>query len=166
MPVTHNILIITGAAPCVRDDIENLPLNDFEADYMAIGMDAVDKYLWPINFMATYHAEDIPKAKEIREAMGGNTNYKVISHNPGDGIDIVEPYVGPTGSSALCGALAGIRMGYRKIILCGCPLLEKKYVVFQAGWKAKEKQVMGIVKSLSGWTREFLGAPTKEWLGG
>lgn len=161
-------LIITGAAPCVHEDIERVP-GYREFDFMAIGLDAVDKYPWPIKYVATYHPEDLQAIRERRASIG-NTDYRVISHKPGEMIDIVEPYEKPPGSSALLGALAAIRLGYERIILCGCPLTGKNarngsYENFRQGWTAKRETVLGKVKSMSGWTREFLGEPTEEWLG-
>lgn len=141
-----------------------------QRDYMAIGMDAVDKCLWPIQYMATYHPEDIPFALTNRKAMGGNTDYKVISHEGRPDVDIVIPYGGPpSGSSALLGAFAGIKLGYQKIILCGCPMLmmpdkPHNYANFQQGWISDVDKLEGKVRSMSGWTREFLGEPTTEWL--
>jgi hypothetical protein len=131
---------------------------------MSIGKSAMNKHLYPIKYMATYHPNEIDEAKRLRREAGGNTDYQVISHEKKEGVDIIEPYEAPTGSSALCGALAAIRFGYKKIILCGCPLTDKKYVVFQAGWTAKKEKVKDFVRSMSGWTKEFLGEPTGEWL--
>jgi len=166
------LLIITGSAPCVIDDLTALALDDSAADFMAVGLDAVDKYPWRIKYVVTYHPDEIPQFKPRRAKAGGNTDFLVISHikqtEKGDpyAVDIVEPYQAPTGSSSLCGALAGIRLGYDRIVLCGCPLDVKPYLVFQAGWTAKLKEVAGRVRSMSGWTKDLLGEPTEEWLNG
>jgi hypothetical protein len=176
----NNVIIITGSAPCLQEDLAiwghlaaRCPhiADGFPAcfDWMAVGLDGVDKYTWPICYCVTYHPDEISQIRERRAAYGGNGDYKMISHLRQDGVDIIEPYEPPTGSSALCGALAAIRMGYSKIILCGCPLegvtlAGTKCETFRAGWEAKKDRVQGIVKSMSGWTREFLDAPTKEWL--
>jgi hypothetical protein len=169
-------LIITGSAPCTVEDIERVPgYRDF--DFMAIGLDAVDKYPWPILYVVTYHPEKLPEALERRAAIG-NTDYQTISHiselaEKGTvtkyDVDIIEPHEGSSGSSAMLGTLAGLRLGYKRIILCGCPLQGKNliggsYEGFQAGWEAKKKVVAEFVRSMSGWTREFLGAPTDDWL--
>ena len=166
------ILIITGAAPCVIADINALSFPEYcTVDWMAIGLDAVDKYNWPIKYVATYHPVDIPEIRKRRELAGGNTDYLLISQAPGPGVDIVEPFRPPSGSSSLLGVLAALRMGYRRIILCGCPLTGNnakgsKYETFQAAWQAFSKELAGRVRSMSGWTAEFLGRPTEEWLNG
>lgn len=160
-------IIVTGSHNSVVDEIKAIP-NYHEFDFMAIGLDAVHLYPWDIRFVATYHPSDIPLIKERRAAVG-NTDYKVISHVEAEGVDIVEPYEPPSGSSALLGVLVAIKMGYDKIILCGCPLTgsngkNQSYEGFREGWVAKKDVVLGKVKSMSGWTKEFLGGLTEEWL--
>jgi len=168
-----SILIITGAALCVLDDLTVLAMDETRADFMAIGLDAVNKYPWPIKYMATYHPVEIPEIKARRESIGGNTDYIVISHEQKPGVDIIEPLLGGecSGSSALMGAQAAVKLGYRRIVLCGCPMTGKSvkndnYETFRAGWEQKKKFLNGRVRSMSGWTKELLGAPTEEWLNG
>jgi hypothetical protein len=64
-------------------------------------------------------------------------------------------------------------MGYKKIILCGCPMQgsnltapkKAQYNCFQEGWLLFAKKMFeDKVRSMSGWTKDFLGYPTKEWL--
>ena len=171
-------LIITGSAACVNDDIRNIGdilqqgVPNIPADFMAIGLDAVDKYAWPILYVATYHPEDIPGIRKRRGAFGGNADFKIIGHDPKhkEGVDIIiNDYWTPSGSSALLGVQAALRLGYEKIILCGCPLEGKNisgasYESFRAGWQARKSDLGDHVRSMSGWIREFLGPPTEEWL--
>jgi hypothetical protein len=184
MTETIKNLIITGSAVCVLDDIRNIGKNigdtlqqgvpdiPYPADFMAIGLDAVNKYAWPILYVATYHPEDIPDIRKRREAFGGNADFKIIGHDPKhkEGVDIIiNDYWTPSGSSALLGVQAALRMGYRRIIICGCPLTGKgpngaTYENFRNGWQHRIKELEGRVRSMSGWTREFLGSPTEEWL--
>jgi len=165
---------VTGAAPNVLEDIEALKaLGLPECDWMAIGLDAVDKYAWPIRFMATYHPEDLARARERRAGAKGNTDYIELAYNRKaqvteavvDGVKCSLKHEGKTGSSALMGTLLGLKIGYGKIVLCGCPL-SGKYERYRAGWREKEALLTGKVKSMSGWTMEFLGRPTPEWIGG
>jgi hypothetical protein len=183
------ILIIVGSAPCISEDIGafasiypgRLPLYSFDSstptgcDVMLIGLDAVDKCLWPAQYFATYHPSDIGPAFDRRLAQGGNTDYKIIAHQPyldktgRDLVDLIIPFEPPTGSSALLGVLAGIKMGYEKIIVCGCPLIGKNdedydYANFRTGWTAKLDKIKSVTRSMSGWTRELLGEPTQKWM--
>lgn len=165
------ILIITGSAPCVIDDLTDKIIFDIpNPDFMAIGLDAVDKYKRPIKYVVTYHEEEIPAIRERRKSFGGNTDYQVVTHLKHAGADIIiADYWMPSGSSALLGVQAALRLGYGKIILCGCPLDGKNlagasYESFRAGWTARKNELGDNVRSMRGWTKEFLSAPTQEWL--
>jgi len=171
-------LIIIGSAPCAIDDVyaaikmmesEN---GYSECHYCAIGLDAVNIARWPIQYFATYHPSEIADAHERRRQKGGNVDYTVISHvQHDDQVDMIVPFEQPSGSSALLGVLAGIKMGYEKIIVCGCPLTGKNdkgydYANFREGWKAKYDEIKAVARAMSGWPMELLGLPSKEWLKG
>jgi hypothetical protein len=60
-------------------------------------------------------------------------------------------------------------LGYKRIILCGCPLIgfnkgNQSYAPFQKGWEKNGEELKPFVRSMSGFTREFLGEPDKGWL--
>jgi hypothetical protein len=167
-----NNLLIFGSAPCTAEDISRAQ-GKKDCDYMAIGMDALDKYMGGIFFVVSNHKEDILPIHKImqqrHEACGAGYQYLVIAPEQWQGVQIVEPYRPPSGSSAITGAFAAIRMGYEKIILCGCPLTGNapegnSYEAFRPGWETHKEVFMGRVKSMSGWTMELLGYPTEEWL--
>jgi hypothetical protein len=180
MNAQNKILIIIGSAPCVTEDIASLlcamNLDPCSCSYMLIGLDAVEKHPAHAEYFATYHPSDIGPAFGRRKAAGANTDYMIIAHQPHidastgrDLVDLIIPFEPPTGSSALLGVLAGIKLGYEKIIVCGCPLMGKNdkqydYANFRAGWTAKLAMIKDKTRSMSGWTKELLGAPTKEWL--
>lgn len=167
------LLVITGSHPDVLRDMMDVPGKDYEYGLMAIGLDAVDKYLYPILYVATFHPAEIAEIKQRRESIGGNVGYKVISHENRPDVDIfIRDWWKPSGSSALLGAQAAITiLGYEKVILCGCPLEGRNgkgnaYDTFRKGWEANTKNVLGKVKSMSGWTAQLLGMPTEEWIRG
>jgi hypothetical protein len=169
----NSILIINGSAACVDQDLDAIHelIGELPRDYMAIGLDAVDKHYWPIKYMATFHPAELPLIIQRRRDYGGNIDYEVISHEPRETVKhFISDWWKPSGSSALLGVQAAItRLGYKKIILCGCPMTgfnekNNNYANFQQGWKARLKEVGDNVRSMSGWTMELLGAPTKEWL--
>ena len=171
--MTKNALAITGSAPCVLMDIAALP-RVCAYDFMAIGMDAVHLYMWPILYVATFHPADIPEIYRRRAAICGNTDFRIISQEQRDDVHIHIPngeWWTPSGSSALLGVQAAIqRLGYERIVLCGCPLRGKNHagndynLDFSRGWIARRAELGGKVRSMSGWTQEFLGGPTEEWL--
>jgi hypothetical protein len=166
------VMVIVGSAACAGEDLIRLAILHgvfpFPYDLAAVGIDALDMSGGEINYIVTNHQEDIPK---IRKKMGElrNSKYKIISYYPGPEVDISESHSLPSGSSALTGALAAITLGYDHIVLCGCPLTGNApegnpYEAFRPGWEAKKDVLQGKVKSMSGWTRDLLGMPTKEWL--
>jgi len=168
--MAEKIIIITGSAPCVHDDLARLPVRLGLYDVMAIGLDAVDKYPGHIKYVATNHPEDIPAIRTRRALIKGNMDYLVISYQAHEGVDIVQPLGPVSGSSAILGALASIALGYDRIILCGCPLVGNApegnpYEAFRPGWEAVKTTVIGKIKSMSGWTREFLGGPPEVTIG-
>lgn len=181
MKNANKILIIVGSAPCAQDDLgvalNAVRLVNAPYEIMLIGLDSVEKYLGYAAYFATYHPSDIGPAYDRRKAAGGNTDYeKIIAHQQHreqstgrDLVDLIIPCEHPSGSSALLGVLAGIKMGYEKIIVCGCPLTGKNdkqydYANFRAGWTAKLSEIKDKTRSMSGWTKELLGEPTEEWL--
>ena len=163
------LLIITGSAPCVLEDLARAKELATSYDLLAVGLDAVDKYAEPIKYVSTYHPKEIAEIAE-RRAGYGNTDYLVISHQEKPGVDIcIKDWWIPSGSSSLLGVQAAQRLGYDKIILCGCPLTgknkdEQDYKNFHSGWQKRLKEISACVRSLSGWTRDLLGAPDDQWI--
>lgn len=162
-------LLILGSAPCLAEDLSRVPAQG-RYDVMAIGLDAVDRCALPLKYIATNHVEDIEPIRRRRAAFGGNLDYRLVCYRQAPGVDIVQPLGPVSGSSAILGAVAGITMGYRKIVLCGCPLTGNApegnpYEAFRPGWEAEAGRVKGRVFSMSGWTREFLGGPEEITVG-
>ena len=168
-------LIVTGSHADVLADIEAIPR--FHAggpgafDFMAVGLDAVDRYAWPIRWCATFHPVEIPSIRARREGRIGRVDFSIISHERRDGVDLFVPaWWTPSGSSALLAVQAAITLlGYRRVVLAGCPLTGKNaqggdYENFHRGWEPRRKDLIPRVRSMSGWTAEFLGKPTEDWL--
>jgi hypothetical protein len=169
----NRLLAIMGIAQCLEDDLANLP--EYEPyDYMAIGVDCSDRIMFDIHHAATYHPREFDEFHIRRKKIGGNLDYYTHSHDKP--ADYVWPLVGHTpysGSSSFLGAQAAVGLGYQKIILCGCPMTganenpNKKtvYNIFQKGWVRHAPTVLqGKVRSMCGWTAEFLGYPDEDWL--
>lgn len=183
----NDIIIVLGIAPCLEEDLFNITSSSIVSfDYMAIGVDCSDRVIFDIQHAASYHPDEFVEFKERRKAIGGNLNYKTHSHMHGeirekDGsikivpVDYIWPLVAKhpfSGSSSFIGCQAALSFGYKKVVMCGCPMIgpsqSKKsqcYDVFQQGWVKFAPSMFGDrVKSMSGWTREFLGCPTEDWL--
>ena len=78
-----------------------------------------------------------------------------------------------SGSSGLFATRLAIRFGYERVILAGVPMDTSPHALsaepwmdrdrFIAAWSAAERELKGKVRSMSGWTREFLEEPTLHW---
>lgn len=169
------VIVIIGSAPNWEQDFNNMCMMIHDLfDVMAIGMSC--PYEGKVDWFATYHLKDLPVYRAKREKAGLNTDYRIITHEDKvkDRIDlpqIIIPYKPPSGSSALLGTFAAIKLGYEKIILCGCPLeginsRKSSYVQFRKGWAHHKNEVLKYTRSMSGWTKELLGSPDAEWLKG
>jgi len=86
----------------------------------------------------------------------------------------IESWAGSSGM--LCIAVA-YELRCSHIVLCGVPM-EKQHGhyddprpwhecrQYHQVWERRRPRIQSRVRSMSGWTRELLGAPTKEWLNG
>ena len=177
----NKVALIVGCAPCWGDDLNQFKTICSEFDVFAIGLDC--PYKEEIKYFVTYHIEDIEAYKRKRTG-----DYKIISHTndfikysrerrkkpewANTNVDIVYPHQAPSGSSSLLGTKAALfKLGYNKVVLIGCPMdtgsienKAKSYSVFRKGWLYFKSDLVGKVKSMSGWTKELLGEPTKGWV--
>lgn len=82
-----------------------------------------------------------------------------------------------SGSSGLFGLkVALIDLGFDRAVLCGVPISteaghinpEQRWPdhLYRPGWLQSLPQIADRARSMSGWTREILGAPTAEWIAG
>ena len=139
-------LIVLGDAPCLFEDLKQL--KDTEADLMAVNGSGA-RYPWTIRFWTTYHPERFEGWILTRKRIGGNLDFREVT-------DKTLPPPGLSGSSTLLGVLAGLKFGYRRVVLAGGPLDDKAYQRYRKGWKNEADLLRGRVWSVSGWTGEFL----------
>jgi hypothetical protein len=80
-----------------------------------------------------------------------------------------------SGSSGLFAVQVALRKGHKKVIACGIPMtIEGSHfqrhinwqsaIGFRNGWMTCRHEIAPYVRSMSGWTREILGFPDKEWI--
>ena len=170
-----NILIVCGTAPCLEEDINNLRMivtdgKQLGCDLMAAGIDAFKRPV-PWKYVASGHFEDLSLIKDYA-GLHKLKGYELIHYQPQVGVDIVVPLdMWEGGSSALLGVMAGIKEGYKKIVLCGCPMEGANpghpgadYSMFQGKWTESVPVLCNYVRSMSGFTMKLLGSATEEWL--
>lgn len=162
-------LVVMGSAPCLEQDMIGLLAGSLLVpmfDFCAVGLDCADRFLGRIEHAVSYHPKEFRAFRERRAQAGGNLDYLQHSHAAVAGLEIrLWPFASPSGSSAMLGVEMGLGLGYDRIVVCGCPLDTGGYRRFQEGWKVRLETIKDKTRAMSGFTRELLGAPTKEWLG-
>jgi hypothetical protein len=171
--------IVVGGADCVWDDVKAAQAL-FTPDAYAVINDMIPQWSGRIDYICSLHPEKIAEWLLQRSKKGltfagevwchkiagpRGMMHKGVDHQSGDW----------QGSSGLFAPKVLLENGFNKIVLCGVPMTaEGGHIVrkrqwpvamaFRRGWKLHEKFIKGKVKSMSGWTEQFLGAPTPEWL--
>lgn len=176
-----------GCAPCVWDDLGRLTDKGALADkFDFIAINNVIPFIpFPIQHVASYHAEFLPHWLEIRRLMVHKKEPHIHSHgayrNPKPPVSFMWDFEFGGGSSGMLATLIGLAIGYRQVILAGVPL-DDSHRFHDCSWakvaelshmhgnylsktlfiewhSAMETIFDGRVKSMSGRTREWLGEP-------
>jgi hypothetical protein len=164
-------LLISGDGRCLKEDLYKvLPLNNY--DIMSIGRSikaflphAVSHWVNVDGPGSKWWAEHLPGSPyAIRHTIGECEGYDCIwDDGKPDGV----PWYG---SSALFAAMIGLILGYKAIVLAGCPMDKEGHWYFDKSekgpdWREEDYQVWrefaslpkpGSVQSMSGWTKEAL----------
>lgn len=175
-------LLVTGDGMTLLDDLTWWINQDIPADIMAIGR-SITKFPKVKHWVSV----DSEELKDWAENLPGDP----IRHTMGDwpwfdvdwgvkNCEITPDDIIWHGSSSLFAAHIGLSMGYDRIVLAGCPLDDKGHWYFDGldenrgpdwnnqsfiAWQEfKEYPGSEKVRSLSGFTAEVMGRPTKEWL--
>lgn len=121
----------------------------------------------------TLHRESIGRWIAERAAGGHPPLDAVWCNHKGEHITrLTKDWRGSVGLQAVEIAL---KVGERKIILCGVPMLPqaghyrrravwKGAIGFRPEWTRHRAEIAPYVRSYSGWTRELLGYPSEEFL--
>lgn len=140
--------------------------------------DAGADYPGHLTLWCSLHPEKLPRWMRKREKANRNTDYITVCHKRRAECRVDREYNGNTGgSSGLFIVRVALTMfDYERVILCGIQMTPAKNYARQAPWKdfktylRKWEQALPdlrpSVRSMSGWTREQLGAPDAAWLKG
>jgi hypothetical protein len=162
------ILLVVGSSSRIAPDVSlaHSMLGGLPFDVMVVNNTGAI-YTDPIKYVATWHPDDMEHFRENRAKVGGNMDFTVVtqfSHYEQFGA----MHVGVTisgGSSALYAVLAGIQLGYSRVLIAGVDL-RGEYAHFQKGWAKSYEAIKDKVRALSGYPNELLGPPSPEWLAG
>lgn len=163
-------LVIGSAATLYEDVAAARPLAYYD---VLAAKDAGIFWAGPLVAWVTLHPEKFAKAKRERKRAGYPDALKTFSNVPSRSTDSFFPDWG--GSSGLFAVQAALRLGYTRIVLAGIPLTASPYLNrkdpfadakhYRKAWVNNSDKIAPFVRSMSGWTRELLGAPTAQWLG-
>ncbi len=165
------VCIIGGGSDVLADYAAARKLSH-QHDVLAVN-DMIAEFPFRIKHAASVHPNRLPGWLNQRGYRKYNTPTSVWSNIRGNGVsNIVSDDW--RGSSGLYAVRVALEMGYSKIILCGVPMqAEAGHYLRKKPWLQCEWFVdrwprycpRDNVRSMSGYTRELLGAPSREWLG-
>lgn len=179
--------LVVGGARCVWTDLDAaLSLGKYDAVLCVNDVGTV--YEDRIDFWCTLHPEKFKQWQSLRAKNGFNTDYIAVCHelNPELGlrdnlpridksIDYRYPGTDGSGSSGLFAVKVAQDHGFNRIVLAGVPMKAGEAHFFDpkgwhevdqflVTWNAVLPVIRNSVRSMSGWTRQLLGAPTSLWL--
>ena len=176
--VAKTALVLGGASSVWDDAAEALHL--FRPDAIAAVNDIGTRWAGRLDIWATLHPEHFVKWAPARAANGFTPARTHIAHEDGWRVDSIEDYRWPgmnaSGSSGLYAVKVLMDRGFDRIVLAGVPMqasgahffntsVWNEVSAFTSAWLDQRFRLLGVVKSMSGWTRESLGAPDADWLG-
>lgn len=173
MPLTA--LILGGANTLAADRARALEL--FEPDVVIACNHAGRDEPGRLDHWASMHPDLFPHWLAARRAAGRPEpgRFWHARHRPTPiESSPIESWGGSSG--LLCVAVA-FELGAERVVLAGVPMLKTarhydddrhwmEARQYWPGWERHAPSMMGRVRSLSGWTLDLLGLPTREWVRG
>ena len=172
--------VVLGGAARVYDDLAAALLIFTPSLIFAVNHMGRD-YPGKLDCFASTHSENLPGWLAERAAAGRppvsevwmNDTRKVppelAAYNVGRAENL-------GGSSSQLAVMAAFKKGIDRVVLCGVPLDASPhyddpnpwdaYEKFRPAWQLHLNLFRGKVTSMSGWTAELLGYPTREWING
>lgn len=163
--------LVLGGAGSVWDDIETaLDLGEYD---MVVACNDIGAH-WPgrLDHWVSLHPDRLPGWEAWRIKRGLPFGYVTWGHRPHSAVKRSTPDWG--GSSGLLAAKVALEQGATRVVLAGVTMSgQAGHFVRKAPWQAasgfqkawtRNRDALANVRSVSGWTRELLGAPSAEWL--
>lgn len=178
---TKKIAIVCGSARCLWDDLAEL--EGVDADLVAVGFSGMALPRRPVHWVSQ-HAFDfqwmLPYLKRGRVLTDSGLFVRHIETHSNRACACVlhvwpKSVMPDRGSSGESAARVSLAMGYERVILAGVPLDDQghfydpppglmgasyyNYSTYVKSWESSAAEFAGRVRSVSGLTRDLLGAP-------
>jgi len=176
--------LVLGGAECIWRDVDALEkMIRARWDGIVVAANDIGAH-WPrqLHGWATLHPEKMERWVRLREKNGHPGGFVTYARDGKKrrGIDDTVRHRFGGGSSGLLAVSVALHLGCDRIVLCGVPMTRDLYfresTVHPEGktfssadshwkkWLQYADRLQGLVKSMSGRTRDLLGEPTLEWL--
>lgn len=163
-----DVLVVAGTAPGWRDDLcdtlDKLSVLGRTVHLMAVNR-AIAETVIPPDHAATVHPGHLREWLEQGGWIGAN---RPLTHGPALSGSVDVAWTSPVslGGSSHLAVLAGLGLGYPRLILVGvCLDTGTPYQPMQKLWKRDRFAFADRVRCASrGWLRTMLGGPDAEWL--
>lgn len=168
--------LVLGGASCVWADVEAaLALGEYDAVIAANDVGA--HWTGRLDHWVSLHPDKFDGWVRSRREKGYPDGFTTWAHKKQAGCPVDRETDDWKGSSGLFAAKVARELGFDRIVLCGVPLdaegahfFDPKpwsaFKSFRFGWLSHRQEIAPFVRSMSGWTKEILGAPTEGWIAG
>ena len=180
------LALVLGGASCMRDDLSRFArMHPVDNAVIIAVNDAGWAYPGHVDHWVTLHAEHLSRWVATRREFGRNMDFETWTRRstfPGAKTrrcvptDHILGHWGKGSSGLFAVTVAQDGLGLDKIVLCGVPMSTagnvsgksnwpvKEVTLHREGWVYHRDRIRDTVRSMSGWTKGLLGAPTEEWL--
>lgn len=130
-----------------------------------------------VDHWATMHPEQFPRWISDRRNKGHQPAGKLWAarHRILPNHVKAEPITSWGGSSGMLCAQVGLELGCTRIVLAGVPMVRnnchydspqvwRDATNYRPAWERRKNEMIGKVRSMSGWTAQLLGVPDASWL--
>lgn len=182
--------LVIGSARCLWDDVK-AARELFRFDAVCCVKRVGIHWPEPFQVWATLHPEYMDEYEARRAALGHPGGYEIVAPLPGEvgmhgkkgriarRISYRFDGMNASAGSGIYGAKVMLESGFDRVVLAGVPMNDDPHFLdhekwgtgkwtgvgsFLFGFEKAAKHLMGRVKSMSGHTRDVLGAPTPEWI--
>lgn len=167
-------ILICGGSKDVFKDIEAAKqIIEFDA---ILAINNILAELPHVDYFASMHPMKVPVWLDERRVRGypDPKSFWTCKKKPQPLSIRFETIPNTLGGSAMVAVHVARYLGYDKKILAGCPMQPEQahyhnkkpwndFIHYKKVWET-DARVRHDVRSMSGWTREHLGAPTEDWL--